>query len=161
MQNFGYLNTVTERRASVSSIRVSKAAHNLIVKQVLNQFIELLHSSALNTNLYLILAEFMNVSAFKLYITHGRVQVLENKHKMQFKDSFLSVLIKLPYILPSTLPAKYFHFSLDQFLLATRRKGINDLAYMKENEDRCYSGLHFNFVRNILKLSAFYVNHFA
>lgn len=75
MQNFGYLNTITETRANVSSIKVSEAAHNLKVKQVLNQFIELLHSSTLNANLYLILPEFMDVSAFKIHIIHGHVQM--------------------------------------------------------------------------------------
>lgn len=80
---------------------------------------------------------------------------------MQSKDIFISILVKLVYILPSTLPAEYFHFSLEQFSMTTRRKGINDSACMKENVDSYYSVLHFNSVRSILKQSAFYVSHFV
>lgn len=80
---------------------------------------------------------------------------------MQSKDIFISILVKLGYILPSTLPAEYFHLSLDQFSMTTRRKGINDSACTKENADSYYSVLHFNSVRTILKLTAFYVSRFA
>lgn len=44
----GYLNTVTERRAKVSSIRASETAHMLKAKQMLGRFIELQHSSVSN-----------------------------------------------------------------------------------------------------------------
>lgn len=80
---------------------------------------------------------------------------------MQSKDIFISILVKIVYILPSTLPAEYFHLSLDQFSMTTGRKGINDSACMKENAASYYSVLHFNPVRSILKPSAFYVSHFA
>lgn len=48
MQNTGYLNTISERKPKVSSIGDSEAVHMLKVKQVLNHFIELQHSSVLN-----------------------------------------------------------------------------------------------------------------
>jgi len=48
MQNIGYLSTITETRAKVSSVTVSEAAHMLKVKEVLKLFIELLYSSVLD-----------------------------------------------------------------------------------------------------------------
>lgn len=34
---------------------------------------------------------------------------------MKSKNIIVSILVKIVYILPFTLPAEYFHFSLDQF----------------------------------------------
>lgn len=58
----------------------------------------------------------MHVSAFKIYSIDSNVESLKintKTYNKQAKDIVISILVKLDYILPSTLPAEYYYFSLD------------------------------------------------
>lgn len=87
-----------------------------------------------------------------------RCKGLENKYP---EKHIISSLAKRDYTPLSAFSVEYFHFSLDQFSISARRKRINDSSFMKENADSYYSLLQFCPVKSILKLSAFYVSHFA
>lgn len=79
---------------------------------------------------------------------------------MQSKDIFISILVKIIYILPSTLPAECFPFFLDQLSMnQEERQLVIQLVQLKMQI--AFALFCILILLEAIRNSAFSVSHFA